>query len=79
MPSHGVLRAGELLAAGVLAGVVFVAVLAASAVWLWRTVRHRMGVLGPAVAGRARGAAAVVGSAGPRWVWSLPVRGREVT
>ena len=38
-----------------------------------RRVRRRLQALGPVLAGRARGAAAVAGGAGSRWLWSLPV------
>jgi len=81
MLSSVALHAGELLAAVLLAGTVCVAVMAAGAAWLRRRVRRRLAGLGPVLAGRARGAAAMagssVGSAGPRWLWSLPVPDRR--
>lgn len=77
MLSSVVLHAGELLAAALLAGAVLVAVMAAGALWL----RRRLERLGPVLAGRARGAAAMagssIGSVGSRWVWSLPVPDRR--
>jgi hypothetical protein len=77
MLSSVAVHAGELLAAGLLAGVVFVAVMAAGAVWLRRKVRRRLQALGPVLAGRARGAAVVAGGTWSRWVWSLPVPDRH--
>ena len=77
MLSSVALRAGELLAAGLLVGAVLVAVMTAGAVWLRRRVRRRLQALGPVLAGRAGVAAAVVGGAGPRLVWSLPVPDRR--
>ena len=78
MLSSVALHAGELLAAGLLAGVVFVALVAAGGLWLRRRVRRRLQALGPVLAGRARGAAAAVGGgAGSRWLWSLPVPDRR--
>src|SRR5215472_8427642 len=66
-------HAGELLVAGLLAGVVFVALVAAGGLWLRRRVRRRLQALGPVLAGRARGA----GGAGSRRLWSLPVPDRR--
>jgi len=77
MLSSIALHAGELLAAGLLAGVVFAALVAAGGLWLRRRVRCRLQALGPVLAGRARGAAAVAGGAGSRWLWSLPVPDRR--
>ena len=77
MLSSIALHAGELLAAGLLAGVVFVALVAAGGLWLRRRVRRRLQALGPVLAGRARGAAAAVGGGGSRWLWSLPVPDRR--
>jgi hypothetical protein len=77
MLSSIALHAGELLAAGLLAGVVCVALVAAGGLWLRRRVRRRLQGLGPVLAGRARGAAAVAGGAGSRWLWSLPVPDRR--
>jgi hypothetical protein len=78
MLSSIALHAGELLAAGLLAGAVFVALVAAGGLWLRRRVRRRLQALGPVLAGRARGAAAAVGGgAGSRWLWSLPVPDRR--
>jgi len=78
MLSSIALHAGELLAAGLLAAIVFVALVAAGGLWLRRRVRRRLQALGPVVAGRARGAAAAVGGgAGSRWLWSLPVPDRR--
>jgi hypothetical protein len=77
MLSSIALHAGELLAAGLLAGVVSVALVAAGGLWLRRRVRCRLQTLGPVLAGRARGAAAMAGGAGSRWLWSLPVPDRR--
>jgi len=81
MLSSIALHAGELLAAGLLAAIVFAALVAAGGLWLRRRVRRRLQAFGPVLAGRARGAAAAVGGgAVSRWLWSLPVpdrRGRE--
>ncbi len=77
MLSSVALHAGELLAAGLLAGAVFAALVAAGGLWLRRRVRRRLQALGPVLAGRARGAAAVAGGAGSRWLWSLPVPDRR--
>jgi hypothetical protein len=77
MLSSIALHAGELLAAGLLAGVVCVALVAAGGLWLRCRVRRRLQGLGPVLAGRARGAAAVAGGAGSRWLWSLPVPDRR--
>jgi hypothetical protein len=73
MLSSVALHAGELLAAGLLAGAVCVAVMAAGAVWL----RRRLAGLGLVLVSRARGAAAVAGGAGSWWLWSLPVPDRR--
>src|SRR6266480_3284875 len=62
MLSSIALHAGELLAAGLLAGAVFAALVAAGGLWLRRRVRRRLQALGPVLAGRARGAAAVAGA-----------------
>ena len=78
MQSSVALHAGELLAAGLLAGAVFAALVAVGGLWLRRRVRRRLQALGPVLAGRARGAAAAVGGgAGSRWLWSLPVPDRR--
>jgi hypothetical protein len=81
MLSSVALHAGELLAAALLAGVTLVAVVAAGAVWLRRRVRRRLDGLGRILAVRGREAAAMaggsVGSAGSRWLWSLPVPDRR--
>jgi hypothetical protein len=77
MLSSVALHAGELLAAALLAGAALVAVMAAGGLWLRRRVRRRLRPIGPALAGRARGAAAVAGGAGSRWLWSLPVPDRR--
>jgi len=77
MLSSIALYGGEVLAAGLLAVALCVAVMAAGALWLRRRVRRRLQVLGPALAGRARGAAAVAGGAGSRWLWSLPAPDRR--
>jgi hypothetical protein len=81
MLSSVALHAGELLAAVLLAGAGCVAVMAAAAVWLRRRVRRRLDRLGQILAVRAREAAASVGgsvgSAGSRWLWSLPVPDRR--
>src|SRR6266516_2337504 len=77
MLSSVALHAGELLAAGLLAGVVFVALLAAGGRWLRRRVRRRLEGLGLGLAGPARGASAVASGAGSRWLWSLPVPDRR--
>jgi hypothetical protein len=77
MLSSVALHAGELLAAGLLAGIVFVALVAAGGLWLRRRVRRRLEGLGLVLAGGARGAAAVAGGAGSRWLRSLPVPDRR--
>ena len=77
MLSSIALHASELLAAGLLAAIVFVALVAAGGLWLRRRVRRRKQALGPVLAGRAHGAAAVAGGAGSRWLWSLPVPDRR--
>jgi hypothetical protein len=78
MLSSIALHAGELLVAGLLAGVVFAALVTAGGLWLRHRVRRRLQALGPVLAGRPRGAAAAVGgSAGSRWLWSLPVPDRR--
>ena len=77
MLSSVALHAGELLAAGLLAGAVYVVVLAAGAVWLRRRVRRRLEGLSLVLASRARGAAAMAGGASWRWLWSLPVPDRR--
>jgi hypothetical protein len=77
MLSSVALHAGELLAAALLAGAVCVAVMAAGAVWLRRRVRRRLQALGPVLTSRARGAAALAGGAGSRWLWSRPVPDRR--
>ncbi len=74
MLSSVALRAGELLAAALFAGAVFVAVVAGGVMWLRRGVRRRLQALGPVLAGRARGAAAVAGGTGPRWSPPVPDR-----
>jgi hypothetical protein len=81
MVSSVALHAGELLAAALLTGATLVAVVAAGAAWLWRRVRRRLDGLGQILAVRGREAAAMaggsVGSAGSRWLWSLPVPDRR--
>jgi hypothetical protein len=71
------MHAGELLAAGLLAGVVLVALMAAGAAWLRRRARRRLQALRLVLASRARGAAAVANGAGWRWLWSLPLPDRR--
>lgn|GEM_PF-697700 len=77
MLSSVALHAGELLAVALFAGAACMAVMAAGVVWLRRRVRRRLQGLGRVVAGRARGAAAVTGGAGRRWLWSVPVPDRR--
>ena len=77
MLSSVALHAGELLAVALFAGAACMAVMAAGVVWLRRKVRRRLQGLGRVVAGRARGAAAVTGGAGRRWLWSVPVPDRR--
>lgn len=81
MLSSLALHAGELLAAAMLAGAMFVAVVAAGVVWLQRRVRRRLNGLGQVLAIRGREAAALaggsIGSAGSRWLWSVPVPDRH--
>src|SRR5258708_11188361 len=77
MLSSVALRAGELLAAALVAGVVLVAVGFAGALWLRRVIRRRLERVGLVLAGQARGAAAAAASAGWRWAWSLPVPDRR--
>src|SRR5258708_39340793 len=70
-------RAGELLAAAVIAGLV-VGAGAAAGVWrLRRGVGRRLQVLSKIRAGRARRAAAGRARAGSRWLLSWPLRGRH--
>jgi hypothetical protein len=66
-------RAGEVLAAVLVAGGVCVAVAAAGLWWLKRRIRRRPEKAGLAIAGRAAGAA----SADWRWLWSRPVPDRR--
>jgi len=70
-------RAGELLAAAVIAGLVVGAVAAAGVWWLRRRVRRRLQVLSQIMAGRARRAAAGRARAGSRWLLSWPLPGRH--
>ena len=77
MLSSIALHASELLAAGLLAAIVFVALVAAGGLWLRRRVRRRPQALGPVLAGQARRTAAVADGAGSRWLWSLPVPDRR--
>lgn len=70
-------HAGVLLAGAMFAGATLVAVVAAGAVWLRRRMRRRLDGLGRVLAIRARGAAAVTGGAGSRWLWSMPVPDRR--
>lgn len=77
MLSSIALHASELLAAGLLAAIVFVALVAAGGLWLRRRVRRRLQALGPVLAGQARRTAAVADGAGSRWLWSLPVPDRR--
>jgi hypothetical protein len=77
MLSSVALHASELLAAALLAGAVFMTVMAAGALWLRRRVRRRLEAPAPVLASRARGAAAVAGGTGSRWLWSLPVPDRR--
>jgi hypothetical protein len=66
-------RAGELLAAGV----VVLAVTVATAWWVKRRVRRRLERIGLAMAGRAGGVAADTARAGWRWLWSRPLPDRR--
>ena len=77
MVSSVALRAGELAAAVLVAGVVLLVVMAAGVWWLRRRVRRLLEVLGLILASRARGAAASAGGAGSRWLWSLPLPDRR--
>ncbi len=70
-------RAGELLAAALIAGAVCVAVAAAGLWWLKRRIRRRLERVGLAIAGRAAGAAAGAASAAWRWLWSRPIPDRR--
>src|SRR5258707_1207411 len=70
-------RAGELLPAAVIAGLVVGAVAAAGVWWLRRRVRRRLQVLSQIMAGRARRAAAGRARAGSRWLLSWPLPGRH--
>jgi hypothetical protein len=63
-------RAGELLAAALIAGGICVAVAGAGAWWLKRQVRRRLEVARQVVVARAAGTAA---GAGWRWLWSRPL------
>lgn len=66
-------RAGELLAAGV----VVLAVTAVTGWWLKRRLRRQLERIGPAVAGRAAGISAGTARAGWRWLWSRPLPDRR--
>ena len=70
MVSAVVLRAGELVAAVLLAGTALLAVMAAGVWWLRRRVRRRLEMLALVRASQARGAAASASSAGPQSLWS---------
>jgi hypothetical protein len=59
-------RAGELLAAAVIAGGICLAIAVAAVWWLKRRIRRRLETIGLAVAQRAIGAAA--GAAGAGWL-----------
>jgi hypothetical protein len=69
-------RAGELLAAVLAAGIAALAAVAGGVWWLKRRVR-RLGRLGRAAAGRAGLVAAGAAGAGRRWLWSRPVPDRR--
>jgi hypothetical protein len=73
MLSTVAVRAGELLAAGVVA----LAVAAAAGWWLKRRIRQRLESIGLAVAGRAAGISAGAARAGWRWLWSRPLPDRR--
>ncbi len=66
-------RAGELLAAAVIAGTLLLAGTAASLWWVYRRVRRRVEAARLAMAGQARALAARPASAGSRWLWSRPL------
>jgi hypothetical protein len=66
-------RAGELLAAGVVA----LAVTVAAAWWVKRRIRRHLERIGRAMAGLAGGVAAGAARAGWRWLWSRPLPDRR--
>jgi hypothetical protein len=70
-------RAGELLAAAAIAGLVLLAGAAAGVWWLRRRVRRGLQVLGQIVAGPGRRVAAGSASAGARWLLSRPLPDRR--
>ncbi len=73
MVSSVALRAGEMVAAVLLAGAALRTMMAAGVWWLRRRARRRLEVLWLALASRARGVAACAGGAGSRRLWSLPL------
>lgn len=77
MESSVAVRAGELLAAALLAGTALLAVMAAGVWWLRQRVRRRLEGLGLVQASRVRRPAASAGGAGSRWLWSLPLPDRR--
>ena len=70
-------RAGELLAAAAIAGLVLVAGAAAGVWWLRRRVRRGLQVLGQIVAGPGRRVAAGRAGAWARWLLSRPLPDRR--
>jgi hypothetical protein len=76
LPSVAV-RAGELLAAVAIAGLMLLAVAAGGVWWLRRRVRRRLQVLGRVMAGRARQATAGRARTGSRWLLSRPLPDRR--
>ena len=77
MLSEVAVRAGELLAALAIAGIVGLAVAVAGGLWLKRRLRSRLLGTGRAVARLAGRVPAERGRAGSRWLWSLPWPNRQ--
>lgn len=77
MLSFVALRAGELLAAAMIAAALLLVVTFAGVLCLRRRVRRRLEGAGQVLARRAREAVADAGTAGWRWVWSLPLPDRR--
>ena len=77
MLSEVAVRAGELLAALAIAGVVMLTVATAGMWWLKRRLRRRLQGARRAMAGRARQAATGGARTGWQWLWSRPVPDRH--
>jgi hypothetical protein len=77
MVSSVALLVGVLVAAGLVAGIALVAVMAGGVWWLRRRVQRRLEMLGLVWASRPRRATAPVGGTGSWWLWSLPTPDRR--